>query len=168
MRKDSPETDLTGHIARLVEPTMEDMGFSLVRIQLCAKPRQSLQVMVERRDGSAMSVDDCAGLSRAISAVLDVEDPIRGSYALEVSSPGIDRPLVRLEDFDRFAGREAMIRLGRPREGRRHFRGRILGREGELVRLAVAGSTVEFAYADIGQAKLVLTDELLKASQARQ
>lgn len=122
-----------------------------------------LQIMAERNDDAAMTVDDCAALSRAISAVLDVDDPIASAYTLEISSPGIDRPLVRLTDYDRFAGFEARIELARMIDGRRRFQGRLIGTAGEDVRIDVAGVEVGLPFADIQRAKLVLTDELLAA-----
>ncbi len=123
--------------------------------------------MTEPRDGQAMMVDDCAGISRAIAAVLEVEDPFEGAYTLEVSSPGIDRPLVRLGDFERFAGLEVKVETSRPVGGRRRFRGRLIGVAGQVVQIQVDGATVDVPYADIGRAKLLLTDELLAASEKR-
>jgi ribosome maturation factor RimP len=120
--------------------------------------------MVERRDERAMTVDDCAEVSRAISAVLDVEDPIAGAHVLEVSSPGIDRPLVRLADFERFAGFEAKIETERPVAERRRFTGRLLGTAVDRVRLRTDVGDVELPHAEIVRAKLLLTDELIAAS----
>lgn len=154
---------LAERIAEMVRPTIEALGYSLVRVQILGQHRPRLQVMAERSDGQPMMVDDCATLSRSISAVLDVEDPIATTYTLEVSSPGIDRPLVKLADYDRFAGFEARVELARPIEGRRRFRGRLLGTAGEQVRLLVDGADVEVHYADIQRGKLLLTDELLAA-----
>ncbi len=148
-------------VAELLRPTIEDLGFETVRVEFLGLRNPRVQVMVERVDNAAMTVDDCALVSRSISAILDVEDIIPGSYALEVSSPGIDRPLVRLADFDRFAGFEAKIELAKPREGRRRFRGRLLGTEGEKVRLDMPEGAVVFPFMDIHRAKLVLTDELI-------
>lgn len=144
------------------------MGYEIVRVRLSGGQRQTLQVMAERRDGQAMSVDDCVGLSRAISAFLDVEDPLPGSYLLEVSSPGLDRPLVRRQHFERFVGHEARIELTRPLEGRRRFRGRLIGVEGEDVRVVVEGQEVKLPLEAISSAKLVLTDDLLAAAQRRE
>lgn len=157
--------ELADRIVELVRPTIEGLGYLLVRVQVSGRQRVRLQIMAERADDQPMMVDDCALLSRAVSAVLDVEDPISAAYTLEVSSPGIDRPLVQLADFDRFIGKEARVELSRPIEGRRRFQGRLMGTRGEMVRLAVADSDVEveLAYADIQRAKLVLTDELLSA-----
>jgi ribosome maturation factor RimP len=123
--------------------------------------------MVERQDGRGVSVDDCAAASRLVSAVLDVEDPVSGSYVLEVSSPGIDRPLTRLRDFERFAGFEARVELRVPVDGRRRFRGRLLGVDHERIRLETDREEVELSFDDIQKAKLVLTDDLIAASQDR-
>ena len=150
-------------IAELVEPTVEAMGYGLVRLVLNPGRGSRLQVMVERKNDSAMTVDDCAQVSRALSAVLDVEDPIEGPYTLEVSSPGIDRPLTRLADFERFAGHEAMVELTEPVEGQRRFKGRLLGVSGEAVRIGGLEREVALPARKIRRAKLVLTDELLAA-----
>lgn len=153
--------DLAGRVEVLIGPTVEAMGYSLVRVQILGRSRPRLQIMAERTDGEAMLVDDCAALSRAVSAVLDVDDPIQGAYTLEVSSPGIDRPLVRLADFDRFSGFEAKIEMVLAINGRRRFQGRLLGTDGETVRLRMDDAEVLLPYADIRRAKLVLTDDLL-------
>ncbi len=153
--------DLAGRVEVLIGPTVEAMGYSLVRVQILGRSRPRLQIMAERTDGEAMLVDDCAALSRAVSAVLDVDDPIQGAYTLEVSSPGIDRPLVRLADFDRFSGFEAKIEMVLAINGRRRFQGRLLGTDGETVRLRTDDAEVLLPYADIRRAKLVLTDDLL-------
>lgn len=158
----------TLRIEDLIGPSLAAMGYELVRARLSGRDRPVLQVMIERNDRQPLTVEACAEASRAISAILDVEDPIRGSYVLEVSSPGIDRPLVRLADFDRFAGHVARLELAAPIEGRRRFRGRLLGTVGERVRLVEdeAKGTVEVPFEAIQSAKLVLTDELIAASQA--
>jgi ribosome maturation factor RimP len=159
--------DLPDRIERLVAPTVEAMGFRVVRVQISGKDNLHLQVMVEREDERPIQVDDCALVSRAVSAVLDVEDPITGAYTLEVSSPGIDRPLVRLGDFQRFVGFEARVETARPIDGRRRFRGRLLGVAGDSVRMTVEGAEVALPYRDIQRAKLVLTDELIAATGKR-
>jgi ribosome maturation factor RimP len=149
----------------MIEPSLEAMGYRLVRVSLTSTRRATLQIMAERLDDAAMTVDDCAQISRSISAVLDVADPIAGAYTLEVSSPGIDRPLVRPEDYDRFAGFEARIDLNAPFEGRKRFRGRVLGRNGEYVRLVAETGEVMLPFADIARAKLILTDDLIAHAQ---
>ena len=150
----------------MISPSLRDMGFEIVRILLSGDRRAKLQVMVERADGANLLLDDCAEVSRAISAILDVEDPIAGAFVLEVSSPGIDRPLTRATDFERFAGFEARLETRWPVDGRRRFRGRLLGLEGTEVRLAMdQGEIVGLALDDLAKAKLVLTDDLMAASQ---
>ena len=156
-------------IVRIIEPALEAMGYRVVRVAQTGTQRPTLQVMAERRDEAAMTVDDCAEISRSISALLDVADPIAGAYTLEVSSPGIDRPLVRPEDYDRFAGFEARIELAAPLDGRKRFQGRLLGCAEDHVRLVGPGEggEVRLPLAAIARAKLVLTDELLALAQAK-
>ena len=152
-------------IEALIAPSLEAMGYRVVRAVFTGgRQRPTLQVMAERRDGAAMTVEDCSLISNSVSAILDVEDPVPGSYVLEVSSPGIDRPLVQPEDYERFTGFEAKIELARPREGRRRFRGRLLGLEGDAARLRTEEATVLLPLAEITRAKLVLTDELIAAT----
>ncbi len=161
--------ELSRHLHELLEPAVRAMGYDLVRVRFTgAQLRPVLQVMAERPDGG-MDVEDCAELSRAVSALLDVEDPIQGEYELEVSSPGIDRPLVRLEDFERFAGFDAKIELAAPRDGRRRFKGRLKGLDGDGVVLELTGQGPEpvaerLALPEIAEARLVLTEELIRAS----
>lgn len=114
-------------IEKMIAPALTEMGFALVRIHLSGGARPVLQIMAERGDESGMTVDDCAAISHTVSAILDVEDPISGTYTLEVSSPGIDRPLVRRRDFERFSGFEAKIETHGAIDGRRRFRGRLAG-----------------------------------------
>jgi ribosome maturation factor RimP len=151
----------TNEVMRIIEPALEAMGYRLVRVMLTGTRRPTLQVMAERQNEAAMTVEDCAEISRAISALLDVADPIAGSYLLEVSSPGLDRPLVRPEDYDRFAGYAAKIELNQPIGGRRRFRGRLLGRDGDDVRLVGDAGELRLPLGAIGRAKLLLTDDLL-------
>jgi ribosome maturation factor RimP len=153
-------------IAALIEPTVEGLGYALVRVRISGGRRPVLQVMAERRADGQMSVDDCTSLSRALSALLDVEDPMVGEYLLEVSSPGIDRPLVKAEDFARFAGQVARLETVRPLDGRRRFTGRLVGlsEDGGQARIELDGGVCAIALTDIVQAKLVLTDELIAAS----
>jgi ribosome maturation factor RimP len=157
--------DATDRIERLIAPTLDGMGYDLVRVALIGGVgRQTLQIMAERRDRTGMTVEDCADISRAVSALLDVEDPIAGAYSLEVSSPGIDRPLTRLDDFQRFAGFEAKVELSAPHEGRKRFRGRIKGIAGEKVLIETEEGETDLPFGRIQKAKLVLTDELLAAA----
>ena len=155
-------------VAALIAPAVAGAGYELVRVRMDgAGHGQTLQVMVERQDRRAMTVDDCAEVSRLVSALLDVEDPVPGRYRLEVSSPGIDRPLVRPEDYDRFAGFEAKIETVRPIDGRRRFRGRVRGRAGDAVVIECAEGPASVPLTDIRRAALVLTDELIAATRER-
>ena len=148
----------------LITPTLDGMGYELVRVVMSGTHRPTLQVMAERRDGRAMTIDDCETISRALSAKLDVEDPIKSSYALEVSSPGIDRPLVRPKDYQRFSGHVARVETREPLNGRRRFTGRILAADDASVRMAVEEGDVEIPFGEIARAKLMLTDELIAAA----
>ena len=157
----------TNQIAGIIEPSLDAMGYRLVRVAVLGAGRTTLQIMAERRDDASMTVDDCADISRSVSALLDIADPIASAYTLEVSSPGIDRPLVRPEDYDRFAGFEARIEVSRPISGRKRFRGRLLGRSGDTVRLIAEAGEVEVPLSAIARAKLVLTDDLLALAQGK-
>lgn len=155
---------ITERIERIIEPSLTDLGYELVRVILSGAHRPILQIMAERADRKPMTVDDCALISRTLSALLDVEDPMEGTYTLEVSSPGIDRPLTRLKDFDRFAGYEARIEMRWPIDGRKRFRGTLLGVEDDRVRVRLEEGEATLPYADISKAKLVLTEALIAAS----
>jgi len=154
-------------IEALIAPSLEAMGYKLVRVAFMGGRNAVLQVMAERVDLRPMSMDDCSEITHAVSALLDVADPIAQSYVLEVTSPGIDRPLVRAEDYERFRGFEAKVELLRPVGGRRRFRGRILGFAEGHVRLSLGAEEVELPLADVQRAKLVLTNELIAATEAR-
>ena len=158
---------LSDKIASLITPAIEAMGFDLVRVQLSGSQRPTLQVMAEPNDGRHMSLDDCAALSRAISAILDVEDPIAGAYSLEVSSPGIDRPLTQAKDFRRFQGAMAKVEMTAPVDGRRRFKGTIGEVSEESVTLECDGSPVALPIREIHKAKLVLTEALIASHQAQ-
>jgi ribosome maturation factor RimP len=160
--------DPTRRIADIIEPSLNDMGFDVVRVTLQGQKQPVLQVMAERRDRRAMTVEDCAEISRTVSALLDVEDPFPDAYRLEVSSPGIDRPLTRAEHYERFKGFEARVETDLPQDGRRRFKGRLLGLEGSAVKLALPEGEKTIALDDIRKAKLVLTDDLLAAARAEQ
>ena len=151
-------------VERSIAPVIEAMGYDIVRVVLSGRRRPRLQIMAERKDGAGMVVDDCVAVSRAASAILDVEDPISGPYELEVSSPGIDRPLTRLADFERFAGFEAKLETALPLDGQRRWKGCLLGLDGETVRLKTKSGEVALPFAAIEKAKLVLTDKLLAAN----
>jgi len=153
-----------GHAA---VPVLADLGFRLVRVKISAGSPAILQIMAERPDGT-MSIDDCEAVSKALSPVLDLDDPVTGEYRLEISSPGIDRPLVRRSDLDRAVGHEARVELAVPMDGRRRFRGVIEGTDDKrlfLKRLDAKpdeAGTLELAIADIGEARLVLTEALIR------
>ncbi len=166
------ETGVAARVAAIVEPVLEDLGYRLVRVKVSGTNGCTVQIMGERPDG-LMSVDDCEAVSRAVSPALDVDDPVGRAYYLEVSSPGIDRPLVRPGDFDRWAGHEVRIEMSVPQEGRKRFRGLIRGAEGTnaLVEIPAAGEVPQFVaslpIADIAEARLVLTDDLIRESLRR-
>ena len=170
------EVGVAGEVARLVEPLVDSMGYRLVRVRMAGR---DLQIMCERPDGT-LTIDDCVAISRAVSPLLDVEDPVRGSYNLEISSPGIARPLVRPEDFERFAGHVAKIEMITPIDGRKRFRGVLEGFDEatDEVRLFIpaeeAGGEkggedvlIGLPFADIETAKLVMTDALMEAAALR-
>jgi ribosome maturation factor RimP len=166
------EPGLAARVAAVVEPVLEQLGYRLVRVRISGLEGCTVQVMAERPDGS-MRIEDCEAVSRALSPVLDVADPVDRAYRLEVSSPGIDRPLVRRSDFDRYAGHVVKIELAAPIEGRKRFRGVLLGSEGEAARIrrddVAAGQPAEILLPieDMAEAKLVLTDALITESLRR-
>jgi len=161
--------ELAERIEALITPTVESLGFEVVRVQIVGRVGRKgqgegdalLQVMVERQDGAEMIVDYCAKVSRALSALLDVEDPVPGQYTLEVSSPGIDRPLTRPKDFETYAGFEVKMETDVPVDGRKRYRGRLLGIKDGMVRIEIEEGEREVPVDSIHRAKLVLTDELL-------
>jgi ribosome maturation factor RimP len=158
---------LSEKIEKLIGPVIDELGYELVRVQIQGGARHpTLQIMAERRDRTAMLVDDCARLSRAISNLLDEADPIDSEYMLEVSSPGIDRPLMKPADYERFAGHDAKIELDAPIGGRKRFQGTVARVEGETVVLDCEGETVTLPLAAIRQAKLILTDRLIAAVES--
>lgn len=158
-------TSPSSHVSELIEPTIEALGFELVRVTFGGGRKPTLQVMAERPDGT-MSVDDCAKLSRELSVLLDVEDPIMGEYMLEVSSPGIDRPLTRRKDFERWLGFDAKVELQFAVDGRRRFRGVMQTLEGDTLTLETEEGPVSVELGDVSKAKLVMTDALLAATNA--
>lgn len=166
----SRETGPAARVAGLAEPVLENLGYRLVRVRMFGN---TLQIMAEKPDGS-MAIEDCEAVSRAISPVLDVEDPIASAYSLEVSSPGIDRPLVRAEDFERWQGHEVKIELNEPLAGRKRFRGELEGFADGEVRVFVDPQDgakekvlIGLSFAAIGEAKLVLTDALIADARER-
>jgi len=166
------EQGVAARVAAIVEPVLLGMGYRLVRVRISGLDGCTVQIMAERPDGS-MTVDDCEAVSRALSPVLDVADPIDRAYRLEISSPGMDRPLVRCSDFERFAGHQVKVELGAAIDGRRRFRGLLLGVDREAARIrrddAAPGETSEvlLPIEDMAEAKLVLTDALIAESLRR-
>jgi len=159
------EPGRAARVAALVEPVLSSLGFRLVRVRVSAFAGCTVQIMAERPDGT-LSIEDCEAVSRAVSPVLDVADPIETAYQLEVSSPGIDRPLVRRSDFDRYAGYVAHVEMQAPIDGRRRFRGELIGTEGDCARIRYETNADESSDAllridDMMEAKLVLTDALI-------
>ena len=158
--------DATGRIEQIITPSVEALGYEIVRVLLLGGQRPTLQIMAERIDGAPMTVEDCADISRSVSALLDVEDPIAGAYTLEVSSPGLDRPLTRLKDFERFAGFTAKLETRLAIDGRKRFKGTLKGVEGEEIILDADSGPARVAFDNVLRAKLVITDELLRAADA--
>ncbi|HZT25848.1 MAG TPA: ribosome maturation factor RimP [Pseudolabrys sp.] len=167
------EPGLSARVAHVTEPVIEQLGYRLVRVKVSSAEGCTVQIMAERSDGS-MTVEDCEAVSRALSPVLDVANLIERAYRLEVSSPGLDRPLVRKSDFDRYAGHLARIEMEVPIRGRKRFRGTLSGTEGELARLhrddASAGEEADvlLPISEMSEAKLVLTDDLVKEALRRE
>ena len=166
------EPGLAARVAAIAEPVIEGMGYRLVRVRISAAEGCTVQVMAERADGS-LTIEDCEDISHALSPVLDVADPVDRAYRLEISSPGLDRPLVRRSDFERYAGHLAKVEMNVPADGRKRFRGILLGVEGDAARIRFedtkagkADENKEFLLPieDMAEAKLVLTDELIAES----
>lgn len=156
---------LEARIASLIEPSLADMGYELVRVTVLGRDRPTVQVMADRQDGALIGVEDCERISRRIGAVLDVEDPLPGAWSLEVSSAGIDRPLVRTKDWERFAGHQARVEMIVPVDGRKRFTGVVLGADEQAARLRLDdGAEVSLPRADVRRAKLLLTDALIEAT----
>jgi len=157
-------TAIDRRLAAIVGPAIEGMGFELIRIRLMGGRTRTLQIMADR-PGGGIEIEDCARISTAVSAILDVEDPIEDAYTLEVSSPGIDRPLTRLHDFDTWKGWEARVETGELIDGRRRFRGTLMGTEGDevLIEIEEQGEalTIGLRFAWLTDARLVLTDALI-------
>lgn len=158
------KTAIDRRLAEIITPTIEGLGFELVRVRLMSGKTKILQIMADRPDGGII-VEDCATISTAVSAVLDVEDPIEDNYTLEVSSPGIDRPLTRLKDFDMWADYEARVETTELIDGRRRFKGTLRGTEGEEVLIEIEEGaepvTIGLRFEWLSDAKLILTDDLI-------
>ena len=165
------ENGIAASVVDLIQPVIADMGFRLVRVTVGGRDSPTLQIMAERPDGT-ITIDECEQISRQVSAVLDVHDVISSAYRLEISSPGIDRPLVRMQDFEDWAGYEAKIELSQPVDGRKRFRGKIEGYEGDEVRMEcdldqIGRTVLGFPASLISEARLVLTDELVREALRR-
>jgi len=166
------EPGLAARVAAIVEPVLEQLSFRLVRVRISGMDGCTVQIMAERPDGT-MSIDDCETVSRALSPVLDVTDPIERAYRLEISSPGLDRPLVRRSDFERYAGNVVKIEMALAIDGRRRFRGTLLGVDGDKARVRRADAApgeepcVLLPIEEMAEAKLVLTNELVAQSLKR-
>jgi ribosome maturation factor RimP len=165
------ETGVAAQVASLAEPVLSDLGFRLVRVVLSGRDGATVQIMAERPDGM-LTVEECATISRRLSPVLDANDPIAGHYTLEVSSPGIDRPLVRPSDFEDWAGYEAKIEMKEPIAGRKRYRGMLEGVEGDEVRIEVdlgeiGRQVIGLPVSGVGEARLVLTEDLVRETLRR-
>jgi ribosome maturation factor RimP len=166
------ETGLAARVAAVAEPVLEGLGYRLVRVRVLGLAGCTVQVMAEKPDGT-MKIEDCEAASRALSPVLDVADPIDRAYRLEISSPGLDRPLVRRSDFERYANHVVKVEMSLPVDGRKRFRGTLLGLDGEAVRIHPEEAKQDQAVAillpitDMVEAKLVLTDDLVAESLRR-
>ncbi len=157
-------TGLEAKLAARVTPTLEALGYELVRVAVIGRERPTVQIMADRADGARFGIEDCEALSRTLGAALDVEDPLPGAWTLEVSSPGIDRPLTRAKDWNRYAGHLARVEMAVAQEGRKRFVGVVLGADRETARLRLDdGSEIALPRAEIRRAKLVLTEALLAA-----
>jgi len=161
-------TELEGKIAAIVGPALAGLGYDLVRVAVLGRERPTVQIMADRNDGSAITVEDCETISHALNPLLDVEDPIPGAWTLEISSAGIDRPLTRPKDWNRFAGHLARAEVAVPIDGQRRFSGIVLGADDQVARMRLEdGTEVALPHADLKRARLVLTDELIAASTPR-
>lgn len=159
-------TPMEDKIAAMAAPVIADLGFALVCVKITGETATSVVlIMAEDPKTRRLGVDDCAKISRALSAVMDVEDPIKGAFRLEVSSPGIDRPLVRIEDFENYKGFEARLETVMPSEnGQKRFKGVLQGLKNENILVTTETGDIEIPYSMLAKAKLVLTDELIKAT----
>jgi ribosome maturation factor RimP len=163
-----PTTTLEVKLAAIIAPRLELMGFELVRVAVLGRERPTVQIMADRADGSQISVEDCTRISHDVSAAIDVDDPIPGAWTLEVSSAGIDRPLTRVKDWNRFSGHQARVETFFPQNGRKRFIGVVLGADNDTARVRLDGGTeVVIRHADIRRAKLVLTDALIAATATK-
>ena len=151
-------------IEELIGPTINSLGYDLVRVQILDEGTKTLQIMVDRLDEANLTIDDCSIISKEISVIIDINDPIGENYLLEVSSPGIDRPLLRFKDFEKYAGFHARVDMNTALEGRKKFKGKLTGVEGDNIRIKVKEETYLLPFSKIEKAKLTLTQELLDAA----
>ena len=158
------QAGLEARIIGIIHPTVTALGYELVRVMVLGRERPTVQIMADRADGAQIAVEDCETISRAVSAVMDVDDPIPGRWTLEVSSAGIDRPLTRMKDWVRFEGHLARVELSIPVAGRRRINGIILGADATAARMREADIDYDIPFADIRRAKLILTDALIAAA----
>ena len=161
------KTDMDSRVVAVADPVAADLGYHIVRVRVMSGKRSTVQIMAERISDGQMGVADCAKLSRALSSELEVEDPIHDAYVLEVSSPGLDRPLTAIKDFETYAGFTAKLELDRMIEGRKRFRGTLAGIDGNNVEIDLDGETetAQIPFDWLSEAKLVVTDELIAAGQ---
>jgi ribosome maturation factor RimP len=148
-------------VIALIEPTAQGLGYRIVRVRVSGNRRKRLQIMAERVSDGEMGIDDCSRLSRALSPVFDLEDPIQGEYDLEISSPGIDRPLMRIEDFERFQGHQAKLELAAMNDNQRRYKGVISAVEGDVIVLETEQGEARLKFGQLSDARLVLTDKLI-------
>ena len=153
-------------VRALIAPSLADIGYEVVRVMTIGAEHTTLQIMAERLDEDIMTVEDCASISRTVSAIFDVEDPIIGAYTLEVSSPGLDRPLVRKKDFERYSGLEAKIELNQALNGQRRYSGVLAGYADGVVTIVTENGATNLPFEEIDKAKLIITDDLLAAGSA--
>ena len=159
--------DLIDTVIKTIEPALTDMGYELVRVTVQGKELQTLQIMAERTDRKEMGLEDCTKISRTASALLDVADPFPGKWVLEVSSPGIDRPLVKLGDYERFQGEHAKIELSSEIDGRRRFKGVLKGVQGDSILLDFEGTELQLPFHQIQHAKLTLPEEIFNKTKGK-
>ena len=159
------KTTMDARVYEIVEPVADDLGYAIVRLRVMGGKRATLQIMAERKSDGRMEIEDCETLSRAVSSTLEVEDPITEAYILEVSSPGLERPLTTPEDFQRFTGYLARVELDRMVEGRKRFRGTLDGVEGDHIAIVLDGEedAAQIPFAWVSEAKLLVTDDMIKA-----
>ncbi len=153
--------ELIETITKAIEPALVDMGYELVRVAINGAEMKTVQIMAERQDRKDMTVDDCEKISQTASALLDVADPFSRRWVLEVSSPGIDRPLVKPEDYERFKGEEVKVELNTDIDGRKRFKGILKGIQGTKITMDFEGIDISFDFADVAKAKLTFKDETL-------